>query len=111
MTDRPRRNKFIGIRLTDDEHGQLQRRKLRPRLAQWMREHCLAAEVPEAAQVARIDPALLRQLAGIGHNLNQIARVVHRAKWEPIDKLKTIARLEAIGRELERLKIEARDDR
>ena len=111
MTDKPRRTKFIGIRLTDDEHDELQRRKSQPRLAQWMREYCLAAEVPKSDQVTRIDPALLRQLAGIGHNINQMARAVHRGKWETIDQVKMLTHLETIAREMKRLKTETQGDR
>ena len=111
MTDKLKRDKYIGIRLTAEEHEQLQRRKLRPRLAQWMREHCLAAVVPKVNQVARIDPALLRQLSGIGHNVNQIARAVNAGSWHTLDQVKVIAHLESLGREMRRLKIEAGGDR
>ena len=108
MTETLKRTKYIGIRLTEAEHEQLRMRSRSPRLAKWIREHCLAVEVPDAHRVLRIDPALLRHLAGLGNNVNQIARSVHREQWNPIDRVEVLARLSAIQRDLERLKVEAR---
>ena len=106
MTDKRRRE--IKIRLTESEHAQLLERSQSSRLAKWIREHCLAADVPVAQRVMRIDPVLQRQLAGLGNNVNQIARAVHREQWNPIDRIDVIARLCAIQRDIERLKVEAR---
>ena len=105
------RTRAIKIRLSDDEHTRLRERSRRPRLAAWIREHCLAAEVLEINQVARMDPELLRQLAGIGRNINQIARRVNSGEWKAIDKVGVIARLAVYEREIERLKCEASRDR
>ena len=101
----------IKIRLTDDEHAQLIKRSRKPRLAAWMREHCLAADVLEINQVARMDPALLRQLAGIGNNLNQLARAVNKGPWDAIDQVSVVTRLAGIEQAIERLKFEASRDR
>ena len=106
-----KRTKSIRIRVTDEEHEQLRRRKQQPRLAAWMREHCLAADVAPVHQVARIEPSLLRQLAGIGNNINQIARRVNSSDWTTLDQVKVLAHLVAIERETARLKIEAARDR
>ena len=76
-----------------------------------MREHCLDAPVPIVNQVARIDPALLRQLAGIGNNINQIARAIHLSQWKDIDQVKALAHLVSIKQEISRLRIEATRDR
>ena len=103
-----KRLREIKIRLTESEHMQLLERSQSPRLAKWIREHCLAADVPAAQRVMRIDPALQRQLAGLGNNVNQIARTVQRERWKPIDRVDVIARLAAIQRDIERLKVEAR---
>lgn len=46
-----------------------------------------------------IDPALLRQLAQIGNNLNQLARWVNRDR-RSVEALAVIARLIEIDREL-----------
>lgn len=94
-----KREKIIKIRTTEDEYSDLQQRSRKPRLAEWMREHCLGAKPSRAAQIPPVDPALLRQLAGIGNNLNQIARSVN-SKYSPIESVEVIARLTAIERAL-----------
>ena len=111
MPERLKRTRAIRIRLTAEEHEQLLARKRKPRLAQWVREHCLGADVPMVNQVARIDPALLRQLAGLGNNINQIARRVNSGEWDTLGQVKVLAHLAAVEREIARLKIEAARDR
>ena len=62
----------------------------------------LGAELPQRrTTLPTIDPALLRQLAGIGNNLNQIARKVNVAGMTPLERVQLLAALTAIGRELE----------
>jgi hypothetical protein len=48
---------------------------------------------------------LLRQLAGIGNNLNQIARIINQqSKTDaPLDRVAVITALSGIERELQRL--------
>ena len=111
MVINTKRTKSIRIRLTDEEHEQLQRRKQKARLAQWIRERCLAADVPVVDRSVPIDPALQRQLAGLGNNINQIARRVNRGDWATLDQVKVLTHLVAIEREIARLKIEAGRDR
>ena len=106
-----KRTKSIRIRLTQEEHEQLQRRKTKSRLAQWIRERCLAVDVPIVDRSVPIDPALLRQLAGLGNNINQIARRVNSSDWTTLDQVKVLTHLVAIERETARLKIEAARDR
>ena len=60
MAMNTKRTRSIRIRVTDEEHEQLRRRKQQPRLAAWMREHCLDADVASVRRVARIEPTLLR---------------------------------------------------
>lgn len=57
------------------------------------------------APPSRTDPALLRQLAAIGNNLNQIARCMNTAtvQAEPIECLGLLHSLQAIECHLERL--------
>ena len=111
MAMNTKRTRSIRIRVTEEEHEQLRRRKQQPRLAAWMREHCLAADVATVHRIPRIDPSLHRQLAGIGNNINQIARRVNSSDWATLDKVKVLTHLVAIERELARLKINARHDR
>lgn len=58
---------------------------------------------PKRRQRANTDPALLRQLALIGNNLNQLARWVNRDRSK-VEALAVIARLIEIDRELAALR-------
>ena len=71
--EQEKREKVIKIRATESEYSELQKRNTKARLAEWMREYCLGEKPTRSAQVPPVDPALLRQLAGIGNNINQIA--------------------------------------
>jgi hypothetical protein len=103
----PKREKVIKVRCTAEEYETLKWRCPKARLAEWMREQCLnpdgdwvrQTQAPEPA-----DPALLRQLAGIGNNLNQIARRVNSGEWGAVDKVQVIAALAAVERELAELR-------
>ena len=107
-----KRERIIKIRATESEYQDLVARCPKPRLAEWMREHCLGAKVAKANVLPKVDPALLRQLAGMGNNLNQIARAIHRQEWQPVDRVQVIAALASIQRELASIKSENwHDDR
>ena len=97
------REKTIKIRVTENELSELHKRSRKPRLAEWMREHCLGVKPSRTAQIPPVDPALLRQLAGIGNNLNQIARSVN-SKYSPIESVEVIARLTDIKRALNEIR-------
>jgi hypothetical protein len=100
-----KRQKEIKIRLTDEEHQALLDRCTTASLASWMRETCLSEKRTKQSKVIEVDPKLLRQLAGIGNNLNQIARLVnHESKASSaIDRIAVITALSGIERELQRL--------
>lgn len=72
-----KRTKEIKIRLTKEEHTALLARCPSPKLAEWMRETCLDIRKPKARKIPLVEPQLLRTLAGIGNNVNQIARHLH----------------------------------
>jgi len=93
------RTKSIKIRLTEGEHERLLSLCTLPELARWMRETCLGVKGRADVPPPVVDPALLRQLAGIGNNLNQIARVVN-TKGQPIDRVQIVAGLAAVERQL-----------
>ena len=80
-----KRTKAIKIRLTDEEHERLKELKQGNELATWMRTTCLNIG---AAQQAKADPQILRELNKIGVNMNQIARAVnnHRADYSAIQQ-------------------------
>lgn len=74
-----KRSQSIKIRVTEEEHRELLRRKAGPELAPWMRQVCLGQPLPKTT-VTRSDPALVRQIAIMGNNLNQIARYVNKER-------------------------------
>lgn len=98
-----KREKIIKIRCTDSEYEELKKRSPKPRLAEWMREKCLDVKPPRSRKVPDADPALIRQLAGIGNNLNQIARQINSQQWQAVDRVQVVSALSAIERELVRL--------
>lgn len=97
--------KEIKIRLTEEEHQALLNRCTKASLATWMRETCLGEKQTKQSKVIEVDPKLLRQLAGIGNNLNQIARLVnqHSKQDSVLDRIAIITALSSIERELQRL--------
>ena len=106
----PKRDKTIKVRVSSDELEALRQRCPKARLAEWMREECLAPEGARSRKprtVPAVDPALLRQLASIGNNLNQIARRVNSGEWAALDRLHVVAALTAIERGLIALKEDA----
>ena len=94
------RSKTIKIRVAEQELADLRERCDRPQLAEWLRDLGLGQRKRRPVPVA--DPALLRQLAGIGNNLNQLARWANGRK--PIETIEVAAALTAIARELEALR-------
>ena len=104
--DQVKRTKEIKIRLTEEEHQALLNRCTKASLATWMREICLSEKQTKQSKVIEVDPKLLRQLAGIGNNLNQIARLVnqHQHKQDStLDRITIVTALASIERELQRL--------
>src|SRR5690554_138187 len=100
------RDKIIKIRVSAEEYETLKWRCPNPRLAEWMRKQCLNPDgdcVRQSKGPEPVDPALLRQLAGVGNNLNQLARRVNSGEWGPIDRVAVIAALSAVERELAEL--------
>ena len=99
MTEK--RTKEIKVRLTEAEHAQLLERSQKARLAEWMREYCLGAATKRPrVSPPKVDPALLRQLAGIGNNLNQTARRLNELDIPRADRLAALVNLGGIEREL-----------
>lgn len=94
-----KRTKEIKIRLTPDEHSALLLRCDRPQLAEWLRE--IGLDQRKRRPIPTTDPALLRQLAAIGSNLNQLARWCNSRK--PIDAVEVSAALAALSREVRAL--------
>ncbi|EIY0597166.1 MobC family plasmid mobilization relaxosome protein [Salmonella enterica] len=83
-----KRNKMLTMWVTEDEHRRLLERCDGKQLAAWMRQTCLDEK-----------PAR----AGMGNNLNQIARKVN-AGGVGHDRVQIVAALMAIDEGLERLR-------
>jgi len=98
-----KRNKMLTMWVTEDEHRRLLERCDGKQLASWMRQICLDEKPARAGKLPSISPALLRQLAGMGNNLNQIARNVN-TRGTVQDRVQIIAALMAIDSGLERLR-------
>jgi hypothetical protein len=107
-----KREKIIKIRVSAKEFETLKWRSTKAQLAEWMRETCLNDGQGDLVDMMQgpdpVDPDLLRQLAGLGNNLNQIARAVNRGEWGPSDRVQVVAALNAIERELSELRKESR---
>ncbi|EHR3335237.1 MobC family plasmid mobilization relaxosome protein [Salmonella enterica subsp. enterica serovar Senftenberg] len=99
-----KRTRFLGIRVTEQEYQQLQERCDGRPLAAWMRQTCLDEKPAHAGKLPSLSPALLRQLAGMGNNLNQIARQVNAGSGSGHDRVQVVAALMAIDAGLERLR-------
>lgn len=103
-----KREKTIKIRVSPEELETLKFNSTKVQLAEWMRETCLNPGqvdlVRDLVQPEPVDPALLRALAGIGNNMNQIARRINTGEWDSLDVVKIVAALGAIERELSELR-------
>ena len=99
-----KRSKMLTMWVTEDEHRRLLERCDGKQLAAWMRQTCLDEKPARAGKLPSISPALLRQLAGMGNNLNQIARQVNAGGGTGHDRVQVVAALMAIDAGLERLR-------
>ena len=106
-----KRTKEIKIRLTESEHERLLARCDRAHLAEWLRSLGLGVHVLRRRRVPDVDPALLRQVTGIGNNLNQIARKLHGLDAIPAyQQVSLLAVLTSLDRQLSEL-LETQRDR
>lgn len=99
-----KRSKMLTMWVTEDEHRRLLERCDGKRLAAWMRQTCLDEKPARVGKLPSLSPALLRQLAGMGNNLNQIARQVNAGGGSGHDHVQVVAALMAIDAGLERLR-------
>jgi len=81
-----RKCKTIGIHLNDVEHAKIKERAdtaAARSLGAYIKAVVFDTDIPEQRIVRHIkvaDPTLIRQLAWIGNNVNQISRVINRSK-------------------------------
>lgn len=102
MTEK--RDKMLTMWVTQEEHRLLLARCDGKQLAAWMRQTCLDEKPARSGKLPTMAPALLRQLAGMGNNLNQIARRVNTCEWSGHDRVQVVAALMAIEDELAQLR-------
>jgi hypothetical protein len=102
-----KRNKMLTLWVTEDEHRRLLELCDGKPLAAWMRQTCLDEKPARSGKLPTLSPALLRQLAGMGNNLNQIARKVNTGTGH--DRVQIVAALMAIDGGLERLRQAVRE--
>ncbi|WP_392435899.1 MobC family plasmid mobilization relaxosome protein (plasmid) [Yersinia sp. HM-2024] len=107
MSDK--RNRFLGVRVSETEYSRLLERCDGKQLAAWMRQTCLDERPARSGKLPTLAPALLRQLAGMGNNLNQIARKINGGQWSGHDRVQAVAALMAIDAGLERLRHAVRE--
>jgi len=99
-----KRSKMLTMWVSEDEHRRLLERCDGKQLAAWMRQTCLDEKPARAGKLPSLSSALLRQLAGTGNNLNQIARKINSGQWSVHDRIEIVASLMAVEAELRRLR-------
>ncbi|ELV7522057.1 MobC family plasmid mobilization relaxosome protein [Yersinia ruckeri] len=104
-----KRTKMLTLWVTPEEHERLLARCDSPRLAVWIRQVCLDEKTARASKPSpTLAPELLRQLAGMGNNLNQIARRLNSGQWSAHDRVQVVSALMVLERELQLLREQAR---
>ena len=105
-----KRTKEIKIRLTETEHQRLLDRCDRTHLAEWLRQLGLGEHTSRKRRMPGVAPELLRQVSGIGNNLNQIARRLNQLDGlNPTERVSLLAVLNSLDRNLGELLEQHRD--
>ncbi|HEA3721102.1 TPA: plasmid mobilization relaxosome protein MobC [Yersinia enterocolitica] len=105
-----KRTREIKIRLTDSEHQRLIDRCDRTHLAEWLRQLGLGEHTSRKRRLPDVDPELMRQVSGIGNNLNQVARRLNQLNClNPTDRVSLLAVLNSLDRQLGELLEQHRD--
>ena len=105
-----KRTKEIKIRLTETEHQSLLERCDRTHLAEWLRQLGLGEHTSRKRRIPDVAPELLRQVSGIGNNLNQIARRLNQSdSLTPSDRVSLLSILNSLDRQLGELLEQHRD--
>lgn len=108
-----KRTVIVKLRFTQKEHEQLVAMKTSHHLAAWCREALLSRGTnSRTSPRPKTDPSLLRALAALGNNLNQIARRLNTRKDLLIsERLQALIDLSAIRNHLRSLKSSQTNDR
>lgn len=96
-----KRDRFIKIRVNENEYQTLVEKKEIPELTTWIRETMLNISEADLAKLTKpkkikynFPSDVVRQLAGVGNNLNQIARHLNTRKGEEIDLIEVMVQLQ-----------------
>jgi len=96
-----KRTKEIKIRMTETEHQRLLERCDRIHLAEWLRQLGLGEQTARKRPVPEVAPELLRQVSGMGNNLNQIARRLNQSdSLTPSERVSLLSILNSLDRQL-----------
>jgi len=105
-----KRTKEIKIRMTETEHQRLLERCDRIHLAEWLRQLGLGEQTARKRPVPEVAPELLRQVSGMGNNLNQIARRLNQSdSLTPSERVSLLSILNSLDRQLGELLEQHRD--
>ena len=105
-----KRTKEIKIRMTETEHQRLLERCERSHLAEWLRQLGLGEQISRKRPVPEVAPELLRQVSGMGNNLNQIARRLNQSdSLTPSERVSLLSILNSLDRQLGELLEQHRD--
>lgn len=112
-----KRTESVKIRLTPEERKRLDQLKTRPELARWIREFLLEGNHKKKRVIKHVlPPELIRVMAGIGNNLNQIAKILNQQAIQgdldlKSDYVSILLQLEATEQALNNLREILRIDR
>jgi len=105
-----RKSKTVGIHLNDEEYAEIKARAAAAAarsLGGYIKASVFDKPVPEQRVIRHTkvaDPALIRQLAWVGNNVNQIARIVNQSSQiSEAEAASIFAVLAVIAEELEAL--------
>jgi len=105
-----KRTKEIKIRMTETEHQRLLERCDRLHLAEWLRQLGLGEQTSRKRPVPEVAPELLRQVSGMGNNLNQLARRLNQSdSLTPSERVSLLSILNSLDRQLGELLEQHRD--
>ena len=105
-----RKSKTVGIHLNDEEYAEIKARAAAAAarsLGGYIKASVFDKPVPEQRVIRHTkvaDPALIRQLAWVGNNVNQIARIVNQSSQiSEVEAASIFSVLAVIAEELEAL--------
>mgnify|MGYP000033984296 FL=1 len=101
-----KRTKKIMLRLTDSEYQKISENCQMP-IARFIRETALGNSIVRRITPPKVDPKLIRQIAFIGNNLNQITKLAHQKNNNnELNNLALLSELALIRQSLDELKNE-----